>query len=218
MGYRLVTLGLADRPWLDDRPKPQIRGVADTFDARSFTPGSWHADLPYVPFKASDRFDQYWGAKLVTQFSREQIHAAVEAGRYSDPRAVEYLTDTLVKRQHATGVYWFSKVAPLEQFTFTPDLCWDDIAIERGYAMPSVTHYTITPVDLRGHWLAKPMVIDAGPDGRTCVAPPAMSRDRDGYTVVMIESNRPGLHATTMVHVALDPTAGIPRVIGLWRM
>ncbi len=54
----------------------------------------WHTDwATYAPFRTADRFDKYWGAKIVARFTRARIHAAAEAGRFSDPRAVEVLTD-----------------------------------------------------------------------------------------------------------------------------
>lgn len=107
------TAGLSARPW-EEREAPRLRGVSSLFEARTFDPGSWHPDSPgYLPFLTSDRFDKFWGAKIIARFTRDQIHAAVEAGRFSDSRAIEYLTDTLVARQRATVAYWFARVNPV---------------------------------------------------------------------------------------------------------
>jgi len=52
--------------------------------------------------------DGFWAAKIVMRFSETQIRAAVEQGAYEDPRAIDYLTRTLLERQLATGRAWFS--------------------------------------------------------------------------------------------------------------
>src|SRR6185369_3174672 len=104
IGTSLFTLGLHDRAW-ERRHAPELRGVG-LYDAASYQPGNWKPAYPaYTPLLESDRFDQLWAARKLIVFTREQLHAAVEAGELSDPKAVEYLTDVLVARQRATARY-----------------------------------------------------------------------------------------------------------------
>src|SRR5206468_54890 len=106
--YNLVTLGLADNAW---RHRPLVTPIHGLFDADTFDPGSWHPDSPaYVPFLDADRYDNFWGAKILARFSRADIRAAVDAARFSEPGTADYIVDTLVARQHRTMDYWFARV------------------------------------------------------------------------------------------------------------
>ena len=220
----LATMGTGPRPW-QDREAPPLRGVASLLEADTFDPGAWHPDSPgYAPFLTSDRFDKFWGAKIVARFTRAQIHAAIEAARFSDPRAVDYITDTLVARQRATEAYWFARVNPLDRFAVvTTDsgdqLCFDDLAIGAGLAPAQATQYTINSYDFRARAIGSPAAVAAGRDGHTCARLALARVDADGgYTILRIATARPGFAGTTFVHVAREAGSGAPRVIGLWRM
>jgi hypothetical protein len=217
MFEELVTLGLRPRPW-DTDANPTPVGTTKLFTAR-FDPGSWHPDYPHIPFLAADRFDMYWGAKIVASFTRPQLEAAVSAGRFSDPRAVAYLVDTLVARQRLTEDYWFQRVNPLDSFAVrsTGALCFDDLAIEVALAPAAQTRYRVTTHDAAGRTIGRPVeLVTTGV--RTCTPPIEVAEDNNGYTVVELTTLRPGFRASTFVHLA--PRAA-PRsrlhVIGIWR-
>ncbi len=218
---QLFTLGFAGRPW-EERVAPELRGVAAMFEARIYDPERWHMDLAtYTPFIISDRFDKYWGAKIIARFTRAQIRAAVEAGRFSDPRAIDYITDTLVARQRVTIAHWFARVNPLDNFAIDSssgahDLCFDDLAIVYGIAPAATMRYAISTYDFHAHPLDPAVVIAARPAGRTC-APLELAGDRYDYTIARIVTSRPGFTGETVVHVARDLESGAPRVIGVWR-
>lgn len=216
IGASLFTLGLTDRPW-EHRHAPALRGVG-LFDATTYDPSSWKPALPaYRPLLVSDRFDQLWAARKLIAFTREQIHAAVEAGELTDPKAVEYLTDVLVARQRATARYVFSRAAPLDHFVATEGhLTFDDLALVHHLdGDRTTTVYRITTFDRAGHQHGEPALHRADTAGQVttellCAA------DHDGYTILRIETLRPGYAQTTDVHVAHDQ-AGAPRVIGIER-
>jgi hypothetical protein len=219
-----ITLGLAHRPW-QDRSAPALRGVASVFEATTFDPGTWHPDTPaYAPFLTADRIDKFWGAKIVARFTRAQLHAAIEAARFSDPRAVDYITDTLVARQRATAAYWFARVDPLDRFEVerigdSDALCFDDLAVRGGLVDGAAAHYAIAGFDGDGRAIGPRVELAATSDGHACTArPPLAPRDRDaGYTILRIASARPGLSGKTFVHVARAPSSGALRVVGVWR-
>ena len=211
----LAMLGLRPHPWGTDTAPP-YRGVAARFGAWDFDPGGWRSDLQYLPLQLADRFDAFWGAKLVGRFTRDQIRAAVSAGRYSDPRAVDYVTDTLVARQRALTRYWYARVNPLDRFAAIEDaagvaVCFDDLAIGAAHASAAETSYLITRHDRAGRPIA-PAVRVAATAARTCTPGAPLA----GYTIFELVTDRPGVAGATYVHVARDP-AGAPRVIGLWR-
>ncbi|HEY5947303.1 MAG TPA: hypothetical protein VIV40_17485 [Kofleriaceae bacterium] len=213
----LFSFGLQDRHWAKRRA-PDLRGVG-VLETKAFAPDKWKPLGPvYVPFVVADRFDNYWGAKLVMRFTREQIHAAVEAGRYSDPRAVDYITDALVARQRSTGAYWFSRVNPLESFVIGDDgsLCFDDLLLTYRFAKPDTTTYTLQSYDTKARRVGGKIRLGASDNGRTC-ARIRLASDRDRYTIVRIDTARSRDVGTIYVHLANTPGTGVPRVIGIWR-
>ncbi|HEX8112130.1 MAG TPA: hypothetical protein VF516_30565 [Kofleriaceae bacterium] len=211
----LVQFGLVERSW-EGRSAPALRGVG-LFEARTYDPGAWVPDYPvYVPLLLADRFDAFWASKILLRFTRSQLRALVETGQLSDPRAVEYVTDTLVARQRATAAYWFARVSPLDRFAVYRDrLCFDDLAVAYRFAAAATTRYDVRRYDRQAQPLGASDARGA-PDGRLCV-PLALPATGDGYTMVRIATTRPGFTGATVVHIARDPASDAPRVIGIWR-
>jgi hypothetical protein len=217
----LFTAGTVQRPWEGRAPSPR-RGVG-MFRAEDFDPGAWKPDSPaYVPFLTADRFDKFWGTKILIRLSREQIRAVVESARLSDPRAIDYLTDTLVARQRATARYWFDRVNPLDHFTAAPDgtgtsLCFDDLAlVYRLGPDGAATQYRITAYDAEARMRGVTVLARPDASGHACSGPLSLA-PHDGYTILRIETARPGFSKQTFVHVARDPASGAPRVVGIWQ-
>ena len=214
----IVTLGLDGRPW-QHHVAPKIVGVSPLFDA-TFSPGSWHPDTPgYMPFQLADRFDKFWAAAIIARFTPEQLHAAVSAGRFTDPRAVDYIASTLAERQRETIAYWFTQVNPLDHVAMDGErLCFDDLAITDGLDTGERTTYTFASYDFRGRPIAANWFAYPQSGGRTCApvhfAPPG---DTHGYTIVRIATERPGFAGTTYVYIGRDLATGLARVVGLWR-
>jgi hypothetical protein len=215
----LVTLGLRERPW-ERRQAPGLRGVG-VLDAAAFRPDIWKAETPqYLPFRTSDDHDKLWASKILMRFTREQIRAAVEAGRLSDPRSTEYMTETLIARQRLAARHWFSRKSPLDGFTPANgghSLCFDDLLLTYQLApVASATRYTVAAYDRGGRPLGPQRELHADTTGRAC-APLALAADRDAYTIVRIDTRRSQPVGATYVHLARDPATGAPRVIGVWR-
>lgn len=211
-----MSVGLIQWDW-EGRPRKSIPGVPSLFTATGFDPGRWHCDLPFLPFETADRFDAFWAAKILSRFTRDQIHAAVEAGRYSDPRATEYIANTLVERQHKIVEYAYQHVNPLDGFAMSDQLCFDDLAVAQGYAAGSTTHYEVRARDARGRILAPAIVVAAMQSGHACTRVPALADAPDSYTVVEITTVRPDFRGTTYVHLARDPSGAL-HVVGIWRV
>jgi hypothetical protein len=197
-------------------------------DIDGFDPAAWTPNSPaYVPFLTADRFDKFWGAKILIRFTREQIRAVVESGRLSDPRAAEYLTEALVARQRATARTWFERVNPLDRFATVSSadrtaICFDDLALVYGLGGlgglgANATQYRITTYDVDGRERGAARMVPPGVAGHTCTGPLELAAPFDGYTIVRIATLRADVEGETFVHVARDPASGVPRVIGLWR-
>jgi len=211
----LLEFGLVEHSW-EGRSAPALRGVG-LFEARTYDPAAWVPDYPvYTPLLLADRFDAFWAAKILIRFTRAQLRALVQTGELSDPRAVEYVTDTLVARQRATAAYGFARVSPLDRFAAYRDrLCFDDLAVAYGFAAAATTRYEVRRHDRQAQPLGASAAGGAS-DGRVCV-PLALPADGDGYTMVRIATTRPGFTGATIVHIARDPASNAPRVIGIWR-
>jgi hypothetical protein len=206
---------------------PPIRGVG-LYSATNYDPGEWRTNSPYWPFFDADRFDAFWGAKILVRFTREQLAAIVEGAQYSDPRAAAYMTDVLVERQRRTAKYWFDRVAPLDAFTVEHGagagavrVCFDDLTLRYRLAdVAAGTRYHADAFDHDGRptgWRAAVRAVRDAPSGRVCfdgIVPPAA---HDGYTIVRLRVQRSGRTLPpALLHLARDDR-GVPRVIGLRR-
>ena len=219
-----VTLGLWPRPW-EGRWEPSYIG-AGIYESERYDPGRWKPYTPsYFPFHDADRFDKFWGSKILIRFTRDQLRTAVEQGRYSDPRAVKYLTDTLVARQRKTARHWFDQVNPLDRFEVAQtgdgyQLCFDDLSIKYTLALPDPpTRYSARAYDYDGNPTGWSGSASSARGGRTCMDRLTPSKSREGYTILEIQTDRPGVELPPVVlHLAIAPRTGRLRVIGLRRM
>jgi hypothetical protein len=149
----------------------------------------------------------------------------VTQGRYADPRAVRYLTDTLVARARKAARYWFERVTPLDDFVVGDDgaLCFRDLLVAHGLTRDTATamRYGARALDYAGRPVAWTPTLEAAPTGRggACVRSLPAVADHDGYTIVELHVERPRGRrlAPVSVHVARAPQTGRLRVIGVRR-
>ena len=93
---------------------PQIRGVG-RIDGDHFDPLAWKSRVPNAAYIRADAEDLFWAATKIMAISDGMIAAAVKSGRYSDPAAERYLTETLIKRRNAIGRAALLAVNPVVQ-------------------------------------------------------------------------------------------------------
>lgn len=157
------------------------------------------------------------------RLSPAHIRAAVEQGRYSDPRTSVYLTRTIVDRQRAMARYWFERVAPLDRFAAVavggePHLCFEDLARRHELAPPGA-RYQGAAFDARGRSTGWSDSAAETASGDPCLGPLEPASGDDGYTIVRVEVVRPDRRLPAVrVHLARDPHRGALRVIGLRRL
>ncbi len=111
LDYRAIarafaTAGLVPFKW-EDAADPGLLSVG-FLDSRTFDPGDWRPFLPNPAFDDMTAADVRWGVRIVAAFTDEQIRAAVAFGRYSDPRAVDYLTRVLAERRDRLAAEWLT--------------------------------------------------------------------------------------------------------------
>ncbi|MBA2543617.1 MAG: hypothetical protein H0V17_28505 [Deltaproteobacteria bacterium] len=211
----LLSLGLWRRPW-EGRNNPRIPGVG-IFESKGYDPGVWKPVTPsYTPLLFKDRFDAFWGAKILIRFTEPQIRAAVGEGQFSDRRAVDYLTKVLVERQRKTARYWFDRVNPLDAFEVKgEELCFEDLTVRYDLNRALVT-YTASGFDFDGRPIG-PLTVRPGDRGRhhVCLIGLKPSTSQDGYSIVRIEATRAGTSVPpVLVHLAKGQGEML-RIIGL---
>jgi len=218
----LFSLGIWQR---SPHPCPSLVVPGVALDNAGYDPGGWRPNtLSYFPVYDHDRFDGFWGAKIVARFSEAHIRAAASQARFSDPRAVPRLVELMLERRAATIHHWFARVNPLDRFEAVERgapwaLCFDDLALVYGVTASSATRYRARAFDYGGRPTGWRRARGAGPAGRTCLDGLLPSDAQAGYTIVEIVTERPGAALPpTLVHLARNPATGEPRVIGLRRL
>ena len=131
----LATLGLYTRPWMHI-PYPDVPPAVGRFESDAFQPELWKPEYPNPAFDNMRPDDAFWAARIAARFSDEAIRAVVEKARYSDPRATDYMTATLIKRRNKVIGRWLTEVNPLVDFALsdTGELTFANAAEQTGVA------------------------------------------------------------------------------------
>lgn len=106
MASSLVTLALPPYEW-ESSVDPGLPSVG-FIESQTFDPGDWRPYLQNPALDERTERDIKWGARIVAAFTDEHIRAAVETGRYSDPRATEYLVRVLGERRDKIVKRWLT--------------------------------------------------------------------------------------------------------------
>jgi hypothetical protein len=224
----LFSLGLYRRPF-QDRRHEWIRLTTEHpalgyFPAESFDPDSFRTAQKLPPhMRLTDR-DAYWGAKLVTAFSDEQIAALVSTARLPDADA-RYLDRGLRIRRDIIGRRYLRAVAAVENPSMAPDgtrICFEDLAIARGYAPAAEVRYLVEADDGLGNPIARYEQDATGP--AACV-PIGGGERGSGYRVVAVRARfvgaagREGVHVgkAAQVHLRWRESIGRFVIVGLER-
>jgi hypothetical protein len=185
----LLSFGLYHRTFEDQRAQwrwlvslyPAIGYLpAETFDPDQFRT---NRKLP-THVRMTDR-DAYWGAKVVTSFSDAQLEAVIGTADLPTLEAA-YALHALEVRRDILGRRYLRTMAAVESPEPSPDgggVCFEDLAIARGYATAAEARYRIEVADGAGRRLWAGVQQPAG--ARTCV-PIAASPPGTGYRVVAI--------------------------------
>jgi hypothetical protein len=224
----LFSLGLYRRPFQDQRDEwrrlTAEHPALGYFPAETFDPDTFRTNrkLP-SHMRLTDR-DAYWGAKLVTSFSDQQIAALVATARLPEADA-RYIDRGLRVRRDIIGRRYLRAVTAVENPTMAPDgtrVCFEDLAIARGHAQPAEIRYAVEVDDGLGNRIAGYEQEAAGPSA--CV-PIGGAERGSGYRVVTIRAHfvgpagREGVHVgkATRVHLRWRESLARFVVVGLER-
>ena len=188
----IPTLGLWVPRWATI-DYPDIPAVG-RFSAEGFHPRTWKPNYPNPAFHNCLPDDAYWAAKKVMAITDDQIRVMVETGQYSDPRAVDYLTRTLMARRNAIGKEYLTEVLALDHFEVrNRRLEFRDLAVDYGITARrsyQVAWYAFD--NERGQRGARPV-------SNAFELPPSLLAQTNSYAVAEIHSGDP--HKAVSVYV-----------------
>lgn len=194
------------------------------FRADIFKPGSWVSVHPMPAFENMTLRDAFWGAKLVSSFSNEDIRAIVETGQITNPKAEEYLVNVLIERRNKIGRHWFSRINPIDKFnSFVTDneiiLNFTDLGLKNSIFDSSQTFYEYSVSVVDGD-----AVLDTQTSESTRISidrdmiPGQRSNDKVvvlEYEIITRRQANNVKEKRTQVYVALESSG--PRVVGIQR-
>ncbi|HUR33466.1 MAG TPA: hypothetical protein VM032_06700 [Vicinamibacterales bacterium] len=106
----MLTLGFYVRPWLKVE-YPDLPSVG-RFESSYFQPEAWKPIYANPAFANARPDDRFWAARLVAGISEDTVRAIVGTARFSDPRATEYMTDTILARRRKVLAGWLAGPNP----------------------------------------------------------------------------------------------------------
>ena len=146
----LATLGLYFKPWITYK-YPDMPPSVGRLEGERFDPLAWKPEYPNTAFDNMRPEDAFWAARIVARFSEESVRAVVGKARYTDRRASEYLTRTLMARRDKVLRAWLTGVNPLVDATLDRNgrLSASNVAVAAGVATPP-SSYTLSWFTLDG--------------------------------------------------------------------
>jgi hypothetical protein len=169
----LATFGLYTRPWLHIE-YADVPASVGRFEAGAFDPLAWKPEYPNPAFDNMRPDDAFWAARIVAKFRDEDIRAVVEKAQYSDPRATEYITGTLIERRNRVVRAWLPAVNPLVDFSLDAGgvLTFANAAVQAGVATRAL-EYRLVWARFDNATGAAGGAIESTADGVRAVAPSA---------------------------------------------
>ena len=186
-----VSLGFYRRPFQDGRAEwarsVQQYTAAGWLPAETFDPEGFRTNRKIPAHVRKTDRDLYWGAKLVTSFSDDQIAAVLATARL--PAAdTAYLDRALRVRRDIIGRRYLRAMAAVENPEVAADgsgVCFDDLVLARGYASLDELRYLVEVSDGHGNRLSSEEHAPSGP--RTCVVLGGGAGD-SGYRIVTVRA------------------------------
>ncbi len=151
----LFTLGLAGERSFQGKRERWERAVAahpsiGWLQTHDWRPGKWRTRRVLPAFARMTDRDAYWGAKVVTSFTDEQIAAIVAHGGFP-PGEAAYLSEALAIRRDRIGREYLTRVTAVERPGLGPrGLCFEDLAVARGTLDRAHVGYRVRVRDDRG--------------------------------------------------------------------
>ena len=138
----MLTLGFYVRPWVKV-PYPDIPAVG-RIESTYFRPENWKPEYPNPAFRNARPEDRFWAARIISKLSDEAVRAVVRTAQFTDSRATDYLTETILARKAKVLNEWLNITNPVVDVALSADgrLTFKNAAQEVGVAK-AAERYTI---------------------------------------------------------------------------
>ena len=209
-----LTLGLLARPWCPEGGARHELGPAGEplgyFDDHPFAPDQWRPDYWNGAFERHTERDAAWMARIIARFSREDVEALAQLGRYRDPIAARELVRILQSRRRAILERYLTRLSPLSDPRLEGgELCLTDLAVTSRLRWPEDRAYTSRVLG------GAALPVRAEGAGVVCVSIPELDRD---YLVLELIASTRDRETTGPLHVHLARTPRGLALVGLERV
>lgn len=197
------SLGLAPSYWMLAH-YPHFPSIGK-FEWKVFDPLRWVPEYPNPAFLNRLPDDEFWGAKLVTAFTNDEIRAIVSMGQLSDKKAEDWLVECLVQRRDKIGRAYFAKLLPFDKFAIeNGEIAWEDLGAGLNYLPPADVDLQWSSFDNATG--AKTNI--AGATSKKIPAPPGP------YSCLTLQDKRKPTHS---IEVFLRHDGAATRIVGIDR-
>jgi hypothetical protein len=133
----MLTLGLYVRPWIKV-PYPDIPAVG-RIESNYYRAETWKPDYPNPAFRNARADDRFWAARIIAAFNDAAVATVVRTAQFTDPRATEYLTRTLLERRSKVLTAWLNATNPVVDLSLSEagELTFDNAATRAAVAKPA---------------------------------------------------------------------------------
>lgn len=138
----MLTLGLYVRPWIKV-DYPEIPAIG-RLEANYYQPQAWKPEYPNPAFRNARPEDRFWAARIIAALSDDAVKAIVGTAEYSDPRATDYMVETLLARKRKVLMTWLNGTNPIvhPSLSATGALTFENAAAQAGVAN-AAERYTV---------------------------------------------------------------------------
>ncbi len=138
----MLTLGFYVRPWLKVS-YPEIPALG-RIESSYFQPERWKPEYPNAAFENARPEDLFWAARILAALPEDGVRAVVRTGQYTNVKATEYLTETLIVRRKKVLDSWLNVTNPIVNVALGPsgELTFEN-ASEKAGVGPAAERYTV---------------------------------------------------------------------------
>lgn len=193
IGTDFITFGALERPWERARRTPGFESFG-YYHYWDFDPEAWKNEYPNPAFSRARESDNAWMARILSRFTREDIGALVELGKFSDPRHTEFLTEVLEQRLWRILDRYLTRLSPIADLRVRGGdvLCGVDLARARQVQGRKSFRYRARLASTTGS--VTPLTVSVKPGGEICmtlphrVVPTTSGNEGPFYSIVTIDN------------------------------
>jgi hypothetical protein len=138
----MLTLGFYVRPWVKVT-YPDYPSIG-RFESNYFLPQHWKPEYRNPAFANARPDDRFWAARIIAALPDDTIRRIVETARFSDPRASQYLVETLLARKSKVLMAWLNGTNPIVNPSLSEaGVLTFDNAAERAGVAKAAERYSI---------------------------------------------------------------------------